>query len=98
MRFAIENKTGENIINIMRQAGYVFLGQQGNELNFAKQIGPSRFPRFHAFLSENKSEVSVNMHLDQKAPVYKEQKAHSGDYENNEALSAEAERIKTCFG
>ena len=37
--------------------------------------------------------LAVNLHLDQKAPVYEGAAAHSGEYEG-EVVSREAERLK----
>lgn len=96
MRFVVQNKTGEKAINITRQAGYVFLDKKDGQFNCVRQIGGSNYPRFHIYFSEkDNSQIEVNLHLDQKAPSYGRQTAHSGEYKSdNPLLLAEAQRIQ----
>lgn len=100
MKFALKNKTGENIVNLMRTAGYRFLSQdaKNEQLNFVRSIAGNFYPRFHVYLQENKAtkEAFLNLHLDHKKPSYKGATAHSGEYEGG-LLEKEAERIKQFF-
>ncbi|MBZ9577598.1 hypothetical protein KJA13_00985 [Patescibacteria group bacterium] len=88
MKFAIKN-TGENTINLMRKIGYLF--QKENQ--FVRPLGRSGYPRFHLYIEENNDELILNLHLDQKKPVYKGSPAHAGEYEGK-VVETEAQRIK----
>ena len=97
MKFKVKNKKGENIANFMRRAGYHFAGQSQdkNQLAFTHSLGSGSYPRFHIYLNQNKEtgEVFINLHLDQKKPVYKGARAHNAEYEG-EIIEKEARRIK----
>ena len=97
MKFIVKNSSGGNIINLMRGIGYHFQGtsKEKDELAFAHSISSNPYPRFHIYLKENKEtrEIFINLHLDQKKPIYKGTPAHSGEYEG-EVVEKEAERIK----
>ena len=88
MEIHIKN-TGENTINLMRKIGYLF--QRENQ--FIKPLERSGYPRFHLYIKENKQEIILNLHLDQKRPVYKTAHDHSAEYEGK-VVETEAERIK----
>ena len=88
MKISIKN-TGENTINLMRKIGYLF--QRENQ--FVKPLERSNYPRFHLYIKENKEEIILNLHLDQKRPVYKTAHDHAAEYEGK-VVETEAERIK----
>jgi len=88
MKISIKN-TGENTINLMRKIGYLF--QKENQ--FVKALERSGYPRFHLYIKENKEEIILNLHLDQKRPVYKTAHDHAAEYEGK-VVETEAERIK----
>ena len=88
MKFAIKN-TGENTTNLMRKIGYLF--QRENQ--FIRPLERSDYPRFHLYIKENKEEIILNLHLDQKRPVYKTAHDHAAEYEGK-VVETEAERIK----
>jgi len=88
MKISIEN-TGENIVNLMRKIGYLF--QRENQ--FIKPLERSGYPRFHLYIKENKEEIILDLHLDQKRPVYKTAHDHAAEYEGK-VVETEAERIK----
>lgn len=88
MKISIKN-TGENTINLMRKIGYLF--QKENQ--FVKLLERSGYPRFHLYIKENKEEIILNLHLDQKRPVYKTAHDHAAEYEGK-VVETEAERIK----
>lgn len=77
----------------MRKASYYFLrkDEQRGELSFARP--PRGYPRFHLFVKVEGENLIFNLHLDQKAPIYKGAPAHAGEYDG-ELVSKEAERIK----
>jgi hypothetical protein len=88
MKISIKN-TGENIVNLMRKIGYFF--QKENQ--FVKPLERSNYPRFHLYIKENKEEIILNLHLDQKRPVYETAHNHAAEYEGK-VVEAETERIK----
>lgn len=95
MKFAL--KLSGNIYNLMRQAGYHSTGKhkKTGELVFVKRISTSEYPRFHAYVKIDKvsQQTFVNLHLDQKKPIYKGSPAHSAEY-SGEVVEKEAERIR----
>ena len=100
MRFQIKNNSNENIINAMRKLGYHFTrkDEATGQLAFARILGGSGYPRFHIYLQEGNAidEVIINLHLDQKKPIYKGTTAHSGEYQG-ELVEQEATRLKQFF-
>ena len=69
--------------------------EKAREMSFVRRLSASDYPRFHAYVSrENpEQEAIINLHLDQKKPIYKGTSAHSGEYDG-ELVEKEAERIK----
>ncbi|MCD6500733.1 hypothetical protein J7K42_01800 [bacterium] len=100
MKFVVKNISGENLINLMRKIGYHYAGESRDktQLTFTRSLGPNSYPRFHIYLKENKEtgEIFLNLHLDQKKPIYKGAPAHSAEYEG-EVVEKEAERIKNVL-
>ena len=95
MEFKIaKNKITDNIDVAMRATGYHKTHQNGQsiQLNFTKPLSIAGYPRFHIYLKENKTDYIFSLHLDQKKPIYKGAKAHSGDYDGA-IVEEEAKRI-----
>jgi len=88
MEISFKN-TGENTVNLMRKIGYLF--QKENQ--FVKPLERSGYPRFHLYIKENKEEIILNLHLDQKRPVYKTAHNHAAEYKGK-VVETEAQRIK----
>lgn len=88
MEIRIKN-TGENTINLMRKIGYLF----HRENQFIKLLERNNYPRFHLYIKGNKEEIILDLHLDQKRPVYKTAHDHAAEYEGK-VVETEAERIK----
>lgn len=92
-------KFSGNMYNLMRQAGYHphETGEERvGESSFVRRFGAADYPRFHAYVSLQPGSDQVpeiNLHLDQKKPIYKGAAAHSGEYDGV-LLEKEAERIK----
>jgi len=84
----------------MRQCGYRFEREEKGELAFSRIIGASKsgYPRFHIYVKvgEVPRETSINLHLDQKKPIYKGAPAHSAEY-SGDVIEREAERIKNSL-
>ncbi len=95
MKFTIKT-SGENIHNLMREVGYqpapLFQAGKEADMSFIRALERSGYPRFHIYLKIDVSEITFNLHLDQKKPVYKNSPAHSADYEGP-AIETEAQRI-----
>ncbi len=92
-----------NIQNLMRKCGYRFekIDERTGEMAFSRAVegaSASGYPRFHIYLKQDVSrETFLNLHLDQKRPVYKGAVAHSGEYDG-ETVEREAERIRNILG
>lgn len=101
MKIVIEN-INENPANALRRCGYHFERQhlQTGEVSAARALGAGGFPRFHAYVKYNEgqapSSLEINLHLDQKRPIYRGTSAHSGEYEG-EIVAQEAKRIKSIL-
>ena len=85
-----------NILSLMRQCGYYISKNNNNEIAFFRIISNSKsgFPRFHAYIKKDEisQETIINLHLDQKKPVYKGSSAHAAEYEG-ELVEKETERL-----
>ncbi len=90
----------KNLTDTMRSVGYHYDGndQKTGEWRFYRGLSSNLYPRFHVYASFNKTakKLIVNLHLDQKAPVYKGATAHSGDYEGP-VIEKEAMSLKTAL-
>lgn len=99
MKFDISNFSG-NLPDSFRSLGYHSDGQdlKTGELRFYKSVSSGLFPRFHVYCVWDKKnkKVSINLHLDQKAPVYQGATAHGGDYEGP-VIEKEVERIRNSL-
>lgn len=98
MKFIIKGPLKDNIYNLMRRIGYLFLDKDKTtgELSFVnpiRMVGKRCYPRFHIYLKIENDDLIFNLHLDQKRPIYKGAKSHSGEYEG-EIVEKEAERIQ----
>jgi len=71
----------DNILNLFRSLGYVFIEQTGEEWNFAKKISGADYPRFHCYAKKESGNLVINLHLDQKKPSYGGSSAHAGEYD-----------------
>ena len=77
----------------LQRAGYKFiLDRRTGKESFVKEMGIGGYPRFHLYLEVNGDKIALNLHLDQKKPLYKGQKAHSGEYEG-EIVEREMDRL-----
>lgn len=94
MKFTILGPLRNNIYNLMRDAGYHFLREENNEYSFVRPR--SGFPRFHIYAKIKEKDLEINLHLDQKKPVYQGTTAHSGDYDEP-VVAREMARIKQAM-
>lgn len=93
MKFTI-TESHDNMNTVMRRIGYTPIGwSDRGELNCVHPLMGQNYPRFHAYVKEEGSTLTFNLHLDQKRPSYEGAHAHSGDYES-ETVKEEARRIQ----
>lgn len=93
MRIEIKNLS-TNPTNAMRRAGYIFQRQEGAEMSFVRPFSQSGFPRFHAYIRYENGSLMINFHYDAKKETYGEGTRHHGEYEGEQFLIDEAERLK----
>lgn len=71
-----------NSLAILRKAGYSpFKDPQTGEESFIIRLTPEFYPRFHLYVEQAGSNISFNLHLDQKKASYGTNHAHSGEYD-----------------
>jgi len=95
MKTIINGPLKKNIYNLMRDIGYHFQ-REDNETRATEYsfVRPRHgFPRFHIYAIAQGQDLSINLHLDQKKPVYQGTTAHSGDYDEP-VVAREMERIR----
>lgn len=63
-------------------------------MSFIRPLARAGFPRFHIYASVSEIDLIINIHLDQKKETYGNSARHHGEYEDEGALKAEAERIR----
>ncbi len=66
---------------IMRRCGYGEIITRQGKRSYVKLLSRTPYPRFHAYIDEQDTGFQINLHLDQKAPVYKSVSAHAGEYD-----------------
>jgi hypothetical protein len=98
MQFILKNNEKDNIYNLMRDLSYHFIekDERTGELNFTHPIRGNLFPRFHLFLRISGDDLIMNLHLDQRGPIYHGVAAHEGEY-SGALIEEEAQRIKQFF-
>ncbi|MBI2025057.1 MAG: hypothetical protein HYT03_03175 [Candidatus Harrisonbacteria bacterium] len=96
MKLEIKNFS-DNLSNKMRSAGYHYEGedQRTGELKFYRSLSSGAYPRFHIYcrIDRQSGDLNINLHLDQKAPVYRGSAAHAGEYDG-EVVEKEGGRLK----
>jgi len=79
---------------LMRQCGYGMIpNRHTGETSFASRLSSGLYPRFHAYVDMGADGFTINLHLDQKAPSYGNETAHSGEYDGG-LVEAEGERLR----
>jgi hypothetical protein len=81
MRITIENISDGT--KFMRRAGYGFQKEGGGEIAFVRRVSGGPFPRYHAYTTHQNGQLTINLHVDQKAPSYERGKAHAGEYDGS---------------
>lgn len=82
----------------MRSLRYHFWGVSAKDgkMQFVRTLeAGGAYPRFHIYLQYNKQskDITIDLHFDQRKPVYQGTVAHRADYES-EVLEKEKQRIQ----
>ncbi len=88
----------ENALSFMRRAGYAFQRHEGEEMSFVRPLARAGFPRFHAYVKSEGTDILVNFHLDRKRETYGSGTRHHGEYDDEGPLGDEARRMLPHFG
>jgi len=64
--------------------------------SFIRPLQSSDYPRFHLYIEKRENELILNLHLDQKKPIYKGSPAHAGEYDGP-VVEQEAQRIRQAI-
>lgn len=97
MKLQIQPLT-ENIVTLMRRAGYRFDRQTPHEQSYVRELGSGGYPRFHIYVKVEKITAFINIHLDQKKHTYGDDTRHHGEYEESAPLKDEVHRLLTSWG
>ncbi|MFA6522529.1 MAG: hypothetical protein WCT24_03000 [Patescibacteria group bacterium] len=83
-----------NPLALLRKAGYApFTDPKSGEDSYVLRLTADYYPRFHLYVEETPSEVTLSLHLDQKKPSYRgTAHKHSGDYDSP-VVERELERL-----
>lgn len=82
-------------VKFIRRLGYGVKNWRGEVSYVRHPVRGSLYPRFHLYVADGGDGWQLNLHLDQKAPVYEGQTAHAGEYEGG-AVEIEGERIRAA--
>jgi hypothetical protein len=90
--------SGINPEQLIKRCGYAEIRTRLGKKSFVRRIRGDQYPRFHVYIKERPSSnyqsgVIINLHLDQKRPLYQGVTAHSGEYDS-EVVKKEGARIK----
>jgi hypothetical protein len=97
MQLKIPKSTLPDHDRAIRRLGYALhFDRRTGEKSFVRRLDRDLFPRFHLYVEEKGENYSLNLHLDQRAPVYAGVTAHSGDYDGV-VVEREMERIKNTL-
>ena len=99
MHFTIQNNSKQKIDVLMRSLRYHYWGVSAKDgkWQFVRTLeSGGAYPRFHIYLKYDAKtkEIAIDLHFDQRKPVYQGTVAHRAEYENSEVLDKEAQRIK----
>lgn len=97
MKILIEAIT-ENPVSLLRRAGYVFQRQENSEMSFVRTLASAGYPRFHCYAKQDKLDLFINLHLDQKKHTYGDTTRHHGEYGNDGPVKEEVSRLLEIFG
>lgn len=80
---------------LLHRAGYVYIrDRRTGQESLVHRLGKGFYPRFHLYLEDRGEQIILNLHLDQKQPIYEGMTAHNAEYDG-EVVEGEAKRIKS---
>ena len=95
------NKTDLSVSTalFLRQAGYHnIVDRRSGQESFVRRLRSDFYPRFHLYADEEGEVLVLNLHLDQKRPIYVgAPHAHNAEYDG-EVVESEIARLKEMFG
>ncbi len=95
MKIPVAKSTLPNPLLSLRRLGYgLLMNRNTGKQSFVKHLSSDVYPRFHLYVENEGENWSLNLHLDQRRPVYAGATAHAGDYDGP-VVEAEARRIET---
>ena len=66
----------------IKRAGYgAHVDRRTHEKSYVRRLDRDLFPRFHVYVEDGGENWHLNLHLDQRAPMYQGVTAHSGEYD-----------------
>lgn len=84
-------------VSVIRRCGYgQVLDRRENKISYARRLTGGLYPRFHVYIEDAGENWSFNLHLDQRAAIYRGVTAHSGEYDG-EVVENEAARIQSII-
>ena len=82
MQIKISKSTLPQPERAILRAGYALhLDRNTGERSYVRRLDRDLFPRFHVYVEPAGESWSLNLHLDQRAPMYVGVTAHSGEYD-----------------
>lgn len=94
MKYTAPKTHVQNPLAILRKAGYsYFVDPVSKKESYILRVTADYYPRFHLYLKETVSEVTFDLHLDQKKASYDGSNMHGGEYDGP-AVEREMKRIK----
>ena len=93
MKFFIPNPT-DTPRNLLRRCGYAeFNDPNTGGTSYVRRLSSNFYPRYHVYTTEEKTQVIIDLHVDQKQPSYQGSHMHAGEYDG-ELVEREVNRIK----
>lgn len=79
----------------MKKLGYdQIVDRRRNQVSYVRLFGSTHYPRFHCYVDSRDTGFQINLHIDQKAPSYGSNTAHSGEYDGP-VVEREGNRMQT---
>ena len=94
MQLLISESQLPDLDRSIQRLGYALhIDRRTHEKSYVRRLDRDLFPRLHLYVEEKGENYSLNLHLDQRAPIYAGVTAHSGEYDGA-VVEREMERIK----
>ncbi len=98
MKVLYDKKVMHSPLVVLRSAGYSpFTDPKTGDESFIIRLTSEFYPRFHLYVAERGSEVTLSLHLDQKKSSYGAGNMHGGEYEGA-TVEKEMRRIDSWVG